>query len=95
MKQKIHYLLLILSILLIAALSLANMQSVEISFLLGSFKLPLIILILLSVFLGALIAFLLGLPKNFSMKKELKAVQLKLKEENNTQRKSNFDKAKR
>lgn len=51
MKERMHYLLLLLAILLIAGLSLANMQSVTVSFILFRFKIPLILLILLSVLL--------------------------------------------
>ncbi|KXT77375.1 hypothetical protein STRDD10_00014 [Streptococcus sp. DD10] len=75
MKTRIHYILLLLSLLIVAAISLANMQSIEVSFLLGSFRLPLIILILISVLLGSLITFLIGLPKNFSMKKRMKELE--------------------
>ena len=46
MKEKLHYILLLITVLLVAGISLANMQSVNVSFILFSFKLPLIILIL-------------------------------------------------
>jgi len=49
MKEKLHYILLLITVLLVAGISLANMQSVNVSFILFSFKLPLIILILVSV----------------------------------------------
>ena len=45
MKEKLHYILLLITVLLVAGISLANMQSVNVSFILFSFKLPLIILI--------------------------------------------------
>ena len=48
MKEKLHYILLLITVLLVAGISLANMQSVNVSFILLSFKLPLIILILIS-----------------------------------------------
>ena len=72
MKEKLHYILLLITILLVASISLANMQSVNISFILFSFKLPLIILILISVLLGSVTTFLISMVKNFSLKKELK-----------------------
>ena len=72
MKEKLHYILLLITVLLVAGISLANMQSVNVSFFLFSFKLPLIILILISVLLGSITTFLISMVKNFSLKKELK-----------------------
>ena len=72
MKEKLHYILLLITILLVASISLANMQSGNVSFILFSFKLPLIILILVSVLLGSVTTFLISMLKNFSLKKELK-----------------------
>ncbi len=72
MKEKLHYILLLITILLVAGISLANMQSVNVSFILFSFKIPLIILILISVLLGSITTFLISMLKNFSLKKELK-----------------------
>ena len=72
MKEKLHYILLLITVLLVAGISLANMQSVNVSFILFSFKLPLIILILISVLLGSFTTFLISMVKNFSLKKELK-----------------------
>ena len=72
MKEKLHYILLLITVLLVAGISLANMPSVNVSFILFSFKLPLIILILISVLLGSVTTFLISMVKNFSLKKELK-----------------------
>ena len=72
MKEKLHYILLLITVLLVAGISLANMQSVNVSFILFSFKLPLIIVILCSVLLGSITTFLVSMVKNFSLKKELK-----------------------
>ena len=72
MKEKLHYILLLITVLLVAGISLTNMQSVNVSFILFSFKLPLIILILVSVLLGSVTTFLISMLKNFSLKKELK-----------------------
>ncbi len=72
MKIKLHYILLLIAILLVAGIPLANMQSVNVSFILFSFKLPLIIVILCSVLLGSITTFLVSMVKNFSLKKELK-----------------------
>ena len=78
MKEKLHYILLLITILLVASISLANMQTVTVNFLLVQFKLPLIILILFCVLLGSLVTFLVSLPKNFSLKHELKAAKKQL-----------------
>ena len=72
MKEKLHYILLLITVLLVAGISLANMQNVNVSFILLSFKLPLIIVILGSVLLGSVTTFLISMVKNFSLKKELK-----------------------
>ena len=72
MKEKLHYILLLITVLLVAGISLANMQSFKVCFILFSFKLPLIILILISVLLGSVTTFLISMVKNFSLKKELK-----------------------
>ena len=66
-KNNLHYIALLLLILLIAGISLANMQSVTVNFLLVQFKLPLIILV--------------NFSKGFSLKKELKSTQKQLEEE--------------
>ena len=79
MKEKLHYILLLITILLVASISLANMQSVNVSFILFSFKLPLIILILVSVLLGSITTFLISMPKNFSLKNNLKETKEALK----------------
>ena len=80
-KNNLHYIALLLLILLIAGISLANMQSVTVNFLLVQFKLPLIILILLCVLLGAFVMTLVNFLKGFSLKKELKSTQKQLEEE--------------
>ena len=79
MKEKLHYILLLITVLLVAGISLANMKSVNVSFILFSFKLPLIILILVSVLLGSVTTFLISMPKNFSLKNELKKTKEALK----------------
>lgn len=80
MKIKFQIILLLLAILLIATLSIVNMQSVSINFLVGSFQLPLIIVILCSVLLGMMITFLLGLPQTFSLKKQVKEMEKQAKQ---------------
>ena len=80
-KKNLHYIALLLSILLIAGISLANMQTVTVNFLLIQFKLPLIFLILLCVLLGAFVMTFVNFSKGFSLKKELKITQKQLEEE--------------
>ena len=72
MKEKLHYILILITVLLVAGIYLDNIQTVNVSFILFSFKLPLIILILISVLLGSVTTFLISMVKNFSLKKELK-----------------------
>ncbi len=76
MKERMNYILLLLAILLTAGLSLANMQSVTVNFILFRFKIPLIFLILLSVLLGAITTILISMPKNFSLRNELAKAKL-------------------
>lgn len=80
-----------MTILLTATLSLANMQHVEVNYLFGQFRMPLILLILLSVLLGFLIQLLISLPKGFAqrhqlnqLKKQLQASQERLDKSNTT-----------
>ncbi|MES9545018.1 lipopolysaccharide assembly protein LapA domain-containing protein [Streptococcus intermedius] len=84
MKEKLHYILLLITVLLVAGISLANMQSVNVSFILLSFKLPLIILILIAVLLGSVTTFLINMVKNFSLKKELKKTKEALENSHTT-----------
>ena len=62
-KNNLHYIALLLLILLIAGISLANMQSVTVNFLLVQFKLPLIILILSLCPLGAFVMTLVNFQR--------------------------------
>lgn len=84
MKEKLHYILLLITVLLVAGISLTNMQSVNVSFILLSFKLPLIILILIAVLLGSVTTFLISMVKNFSLKKELKKTKEALENSHTT-----------
>lgn len=81
MRQKLHYITVLLLILLIAGLSLANMERVKVSYLFGHFQLPLIILILSSVLLGAVIASLISLGRHWTIKAELKQAKKELDEQ--------------
>lgn len=84
MRQKLHYITVLLLILLIAGLSLANMEKVKVSYLFGHFQLPLIILILSSVLLGAVIASLISLGRHWTIKAELKQARKELEQHQQT-----------
>lgn len=60
LKGNVRYITILLSILFIAVISLANMQEVTVNLLLIHFRLPLILLILLSLLVGALMSMLIG-----------------------------------
>lgn len=62
MNQKFRYYLSLLSVLLIALLSISNIQEVEVSFLITKVQLPLILVILFSFILGALVTLLYSRP---------------------------------
>lgn len=72
MRKNLTVGLLITAVALTAVLSIANIQTVTVNYLFGTFKLPLILLILMSVGLGMLIQFLLGFFKNMSLRQEIK-----------------------
>ena len=78
MKKNITLILLFIVVLLTATLSLANMQPVVVNYLFGSFRTPLILLILMSVALGFLIQSLISLPKHFSMRQEVNHMKKEL-----------------
>lgn len=64
-----------MTILVTAALALANRQYVAVNYLFGSFRTPLILLILTSVLLGMAIQFLLSFPKNMANARQLKQIR--------------------
>lgn len=84
MRQKLHYITVLLLILLILCLALANMEKVKVSYLFGNFQLPLIILILSSVLLGAVIASLISLGRHWTIKAELKQARKELEQHQQT-----------
>ncbi|MGT2828252.1 lipopolysaccharide assembly protein LapA domain-containing protein [Streptococcus hillyeri] len=84
MRKNVTVGLLVASVGLTALLSIANIQSVTVNYLFGTFKLPLILLILLSVGLGMFIQFLLGFFKNMSLRQEIKNLKLNHKGQEET-----------
>lgn len=75
MRKNLTVGLLVAAVGLTAVLSIANIQAVTVNYLFGTFKLPLILLILISVALGMLIQFLLGFFKNMSLRQEIKKLK--------------------
>lgn len=75
MKKNLRVGFLITAIGLTAVLSIANIQAITVNYLFGTFKLPLILLILISVALGMLIQFLLGFSQNMSLRQEIKELR--------------------
>ncbi|MET3556985.1 putative integral membrane protein [Streptococcus rupicaprae] len=80
MKKNLTIILLILTIITTAALALANRQYVEVNYLFGYFRMPLILLILVSVALGMLIQFLLAFPKNMANARQLKHIKREMED---------------
>lgn len=72
MNQKFRYYLSLLSVLLIALLSISNIQEVEVSFLITKVQLPLILVILFSFILGALVTLLYSRPSKKTVKEKKK-----------------------
>lgn len=62
MKGNVRYIAILVAVLIVAVISLANMQEVTLNLLVVRFRLPLIILILICLLLGALLSILIGLP---------------------------------
>lgn len=81
MNKRLHLILLVLAALLIASLSIANMQAIPINFLIGTVKVPLIILILLCVILGFLLEILVSLPKSMTKNRQIKELLDSLEEQ--------------
>lgn len=92
MRKSLIVALLVITIGLTAVLSIANMQSVTVNYLFGTFQLPLILLLLASVVIGMLLQFLLGFFKNMSLRNEIKNLKVHQKNlENHIQGESTTD----
>ncbi|MHB9782112.1 lipopolysaccharide assembly protein LapA domain-containing protein [Streptococcus sp. 10F2] len=72
MKPKFRYYLSLISILLIALLSISNIQEVQVSLLVTQVQLPLILVILFSFILGALVTLLYSRPSKKVTKEKKK-----------------------
>ncbi|HEM6303132.1 LapA family protein [Streptococcus suis] len=94
MKQKLSLIGLVLIILLTVVLSLTNRQVVEVNYLFGQFRMPLILVIIGSLLIGMFIQYLLGLTKNMSLKSEIKNLKKELSEIPVLQTEENSDKIK-
>ncbi|HEL2110062.1 TPA: LapA family protein [Streptococcus suis] len=80
MKQRLSLIGLLLVIILTVVLSLANRQEVVVHYLLGQFRMPLILVMIGSLLLGMAIQYLLGLTKHLSLKGEIKSLKKELSE---------------
>ncbi|MGV3030312.1 LapA family protein [Streptococcus suis] len=81
MKKKLSLIGLLVIIILTVVLSLANQQVVKVNYIFGYFRLPLILVILGSVFLGLVIQYLLGMAKNMGLKSEIKSLKKQAREQ--------------
>lgn len=81
MKKKLSVIGLLVIIVLTVVLSLANQQVVKVNYIFGYFRLPLILVILGSVFLGLVIQYLLGMAKNMGLKSEIKSLKKQAREQ--------------
>ncbi|HFR3701213.1 TPA: lipopolysaccharide assembly LapA domain-containing protein [Streptococcus suis] len=81
MKKKLSLIGLLVIIVLTVVLSLANQQVVKVNYIFGYFRLPLILVILGSVFLGLVIQYLLGMAKNMGLKSEIKSLKKQAREQ--------------
>ncbi|HFR3691012.1 lipopolysaccharide assembly LapA domain-containing protein [Streptococcus sp. A22] len=81
MKKKLSLIGLLVIIVLTVVLSLANQQVVKVNYIFGYFRLPLILVILGSVFLGLVIQYLLGMSKNMGLKSEIKSLKKQAREQ--------------
>jgi len=75
MKGQSHIILALVFALVVAIFSISNIQNVEVNYMFGHFKIPLVIVILGSVMFGALIVFLVGGWKFIKMKSRLKNLE--------------------
>ncbi|MDW8742270.1 LapA family protein [Streptococcus suis] len=81
MKKKLSLIGLLVIIVLTVVLSLANQQVVKVNYIFGYFRMPLILVILGSVFLGLVIQYLLGMAKNMGLKSEIKSLKKQAREQ--------------
>lgn len=81
MKKKLSLIGLLVIIILTVVLSLANQQVVKVNYIFGYFRMPLILVILGSVFLGLVIQYLLGMAKNMGLKSEIKSLKKQAREQ--------------
>ncbi|WP_461202605.1 LapA family protein [Anoxybacillus sp. TBDG-1] len=80
MKGQRNIIFALMFALLVALFSIANIQNVEVNYIVGYFETPLVIVILGSVTLGALIVFLVGGWKFVKMRNYTKKLQLEMEQ---------------
>lgn len=79
MKKKLSLIGIILILLLVAIFSISNMQRVAVNFLVAEVKVPLVILIILSILVGVIIAMLFSASASFKHKKQIKNLNHQVK----------------
>ncbi|KIQ95045.1 putative integral membrane protein [Anoxybacillus thermarum] len=80
MKGQRNIILALVFALLVALFSIANIQNVEVNYIVGYFETPLVIVILGSVTLGALIVFFVGGWKFVKMRNYTKKLQIEVEQ---------------
>lgn len=79
MKKKLSLIGIILILLLVAIFSISNMQRVAVNFLVAEVKVPLVILIILSILIGVIIAMLFSASASLKHKKQIKNLNHQVK----------------
>lgn len=79
-KGQTYTILAIILVVIIAVFAVINVSTVEVNFLFGQAKSPLILVILFSVLMGGLITGAVGMVKVFKLQKDLKSIQAENKE---------------
>ena len=68
MKKKLSLIGVIVLLLVVAIFSISNMQSVSVNFFVAKVKIPLVILIIVSILIGVIIAMLFSVSSSFKHK---------------------------
>ncbi|WP_056942131.1 lipopolysaccharide assembly protein LapA domain-containing protein [Secundilactobacillus kimchicus] len=80
MKRQIYIIIIILLIILISIFTIANVENVRVNFLVANFNIPLIILILLNLLIGAFLTFLVTSLNSLKIKKKIRALETSYQE---------------
>ncbi|MBT9671796.1 DUF1049 domain-containing protein [Secundilactobacillus kimchicus] len=80
LKRQIYIIIIILLIILISIFTIANVENVRVNFLVANFNIPLIILILLNLLIGAFLTFLVTSLNSLKIKKKIRALETSYQE---------------